>query len=149
LSVHAGRPTLQSTLLKSLSTAGLLMCFGALLVSAFATQTLQFAFGSGYSISVAATVLAILVWRVPIIMFRSHARQALFVMGYLNTELICSLISVVILVPLAYWATRHYGIIGLAIAATVSELAGAIATWMVWMYVWRGVRPLTTALRYE
>ena len=137
LSQHAGRPTLQATLLKSLTVSTLFMICAAVAFSLFAPQIMQLAFGSGFSATTAATVLAIMVWRVPIIMFRSHARQALFVSRFQRDELLCSLVSVVVLVLLSYLATVQFGLVGLAIAATASELVGAITTWIVWLYRWR------------
>jgi O-antigen/teichoic acid export membrane protein len=137
LSQHAGRHTLQSILMKSLIGSTSLMLVGAMAIAVFAPPIIDLAFGRAFAASTASTVLAIMVWRVPIIMFRSHARQALFVSGFQNVELVCSLMSVAALAGLACFATVRYGVVGLAIAATIVELAGAIATWIIWMYRWR------------
>lgn len=137
LSQHAGRTTLKSTLLRSMTLSTSLMIVGAVGLAVFAPQIMQLAFGSGFSASTPAAVLAILVWRVPIIMFRSHARQALFVMRSQGAELICSLVSVLVLAAVAYVATLHFGVVGLATAAILAELVGAIATWIIWSHSWR------------
>ncbi len=137
LSQHAGRASLQTTLMKSLTVSTSFMVCCAIGFSWFAPQIMQLAFGSGFAVATAATVLAIMVWRVPIIMFRSHARQALFVSRFQRDELFCSLLSVVVLLIVSYWATVAYGVVGLALAATLSELVGAIATWIVWLFRWR------------
>jgi O-antigen/teichoic acid export membrane protein len=137
LSRHAGRSTLQSTLLKSTGASTVVMILCAAGVTAFAPQIVHVIFGSGFSASTATAALAILIWRVPIMMFASHARQALFVMRSQGAELVCSLISVLILSAVAYFATVRYGVVGLATAATLAELAGAVATWFVWSVRWR------------
>ncbi len=141
LSQHAGRPTLQQTLMKSLTTTTMFMGCCAAVISFFAPRIIQLAFGSGFSTSSTAVVLAILVWRVPIIMSRSHARNALFIIGFQGAELVCSSLSVVVLFLLSYFATGRYGVIGLAGAATVSELVGTLATWAVWYYRWYQIKP--------
>jgi len=138
LSQHAGRQTLQSTLLKSLGLSTLFMIACATVFSLFARQIMYVAFGQGFSATESATVLAIMVWRVPIIMFRSHARQAMFVSRLQRDELACSIASVVVLVIIGWLGAERFGLVGLALATVLSELLGALTTWIVWLYRWRG-----------
>ncbi|MCK6554748.1 oligosaccharide flippase family protein [Candidatus Binatia bacterium] len=98
-------------------------------VTALAAGIVTVVFGPAYVGHGAGGSLAILVWTVPVIAFRRHARSALMALGHQREELWCSIaglgLQVLLTPPLAFLA----GAPGTAVALLVSEVAGAALTW--------------------
>jgi O-antigen/teichoic acid export membrane protein len=140
LSRHATLPSMNPTLIKSLWQSCSLMAICAAALALRAESLMQLAFGREFGASTAVSVLQIMVWRVPLMMFRSHPRQALFVRGKQSIELLASLANLLVLIGLAWPAAGSYGVVGVAVAALIAECLGAAVTWAIWSAEWRRTR---------
>jgi O-antigen/teichoic acid export membrane protein len=74
--------------------------------------------------------MAILIWIIPILVFRGHTRNAFLVINRQKEELICSIAGVIILVILSIPLILSRQSIGAALAIVISEgVATALALW--------------------
>ena len=87
-------------------------------------------FGAQYTRHESITVLAVLIWTIPILIWRRHARTALITLNYQREELFCSVVGVAFLVGLAVPLIYAYGPLGSAWALVVSEFMATVVTWL-------------------
>lgn len=91
---------------------------------------IELVYGENYVAGDASIIFAILIWMIPILVIRGHARNALIATGYQKDELISSLVGVLILcVSLLIFVPMYQGV-GAAIAMTLSEFLAMIVTWL-------------------
>lgn len=98
-------------------------------VSILSRQIIDWLFGQLYVLGNTSTILAILVWILPVLVWRSHGRNSLVVLNWQQEEMICSLIGLAALICLAIPLSLLYKGIGTSLAMLVSELAATILIW--------------------
>jgi PST family polysaccharide transporter len=87
-------------------------------------------FGQAYLKPETVGTMAILIWIIPILVFRGHTRNAFLVINRQKEELICSIAGVIILVILSIPLILSRQSIGAALAIVISEgVATALALW--------------------
>lgn len=93
------------------------------LVTTFAAHTLiGWVFGESYLGTQSVSVLAILIWIVPIIAWRRHLRSALIALDRQRADFVCSLVGLLLLLGLLPLLTLKFGAVGTAWAMVASEL---------------------------
>ncbi len=97
----------------------------ALITVLGAPMVISLVFGEDYLRQDSASVLAVLIWIIPILAWRRHLRSALIVLSRQREDFVCSLAGLVLLVPLLVWLTGAYGLPGAAWAMVISELFAA------------------------
>jgi O-antigen/teichoic acid export membrane protein len=94
-----------------------------------AAPVMRLVFGGQFVRPEASGSLAVLMWILPLLVWRRHYRNGLIVLNRQREELACSLFGLVILVGLTAYLGSRYGAVGGAWAMVLSEGAGALATW--------------------
>jgi O-antigen/teichoic acid export membrane protein len=126
--VQGPRPELRRLLAQSTAIA----VGGTLLLSialAYRAQPLLgMLFGPGFLHPEAAECLARLVFVLPVLAFRGHARMTLLALGRARTELFCSLAGTTLLAALTPWWAATRGASGAALAMLVAEGFATVLT---------------------
>ena len=101
----------------------------AAVISILSRQIIQWLFGQLYVQGNASNILVILVWLLPILVWRSHGRNSLVVIDQQREEMVCSVIGLVTLFCLLIPLSLLLKGVGTSLAMLVSELTATVLTW--------------------
>lgn len=108
---------------RSLSLVTWPVAAGALATTLGAAPLIGLVFGDSYMQPDSISVLAVLIWIVPILVWRRHLRTALITLDRQRSDFLCSLVGIILLVVLLPILTVMHGAVGTAWAMVVSEAA--------------------------
>lgn len=94
-----------------------------------ARPLVRIVFGTQFSSTESPLVLAILIWIIPVLAWRNHARDALYALGRPREEMWASLAGLLTLLALALPLTSRYGPCGAAASMLVAETLAAGVNW--------------------
>ena len=88
-----------------------------------AAPLIDLVFGDSYMHPDSISVLAVLIWIIPILVWRRHLRSAMITLDRQRRDFRCSLCGIILLVVLLPVLTVMYGAVGTAWAMVISEAA--------------------------
>lgn len=103
----------------------------ALATTIGARMIINIMFGSDYLQAESTNILIVLIWLIPILVWRGHSRTALISINHQRDELLCSISGIIMLLVLLPVLTSRVGSVGAAWAMVISEV---FATGLAW---WR------------
>ena len=106
---------------RSLSLVTWPVAAGALATTMGAAPLIGLVFGDSYMQPDSISVLAVLIWIIPILVWRRHLRSALITLDQQRTDFLCSLAGIALLAVLLPVLTIMQGAVGTAWAMVVSE----------------------------
>ena len=130
LSEHAAAPErLAGMLRRSMRLVALPAILLALATPLAAPALVGIVWGSAFVDRESVAVLCVLIWVVPVFVWRNHSRSALLAVGRQRDELVSSLAGIGALLLLAPMLTALFGAVGMACSMLCAEFAGAAINW--------------------
>ena len=126
----ASRAALARLLHHSISIVTWPVVAGAIVTTFGAGWVIGLVFGPNYAQPDSIAVLAVLIWTVPLLVWRRHLLSALITLDRQRANFICSLAGLILLVVLLPVLTMRMGAVGVAWAMVASEVAATIWTFL-------------------
>ena len=101
----------------------------ALVIGLFAPSIVKAIYGVHYIQEETISILTVLVWIIPILVWRGHGRNALFSLNRQREELECSVAGLALLIVLGLSLSPTHGGLGFAWGMLAAELAATILIW--------------------